>query len=203
MPSFRPRFSILTALLLMTILAMAIVLARLWREVGPLRPEVKDLRQRVGVLTIADPSVIQAVGLPSETDDVYKWRIHVPTNQNATLLVKCGDVPRTGYPDADLRRILISEGENLVTIKGRSFEGEYMSLEAQIHGNDDSTISLPQVSGPLTGVFQGDGLWSEQTTMDSSNKLLLLRKRYAPPGQNSALANDAPLPGFIIWLEPR
>ena len=199
----RPRISILTALLLMTILAMAIVLAHLWREVGPLRLEVKDLRQRVGVLTIADPSAVQAVGIPSDTDDVYKWRIHVPTNQKATLFVKCGDVPRTGYPDADFRRIPITEGENLVTIKGRRLEGGYMFLQAQIHGNDDSTISLPQVSGPLTGVFQGDGLWSEQKTMDSSNKLLLLRMRYAPPGQNRAIANDAPLPGFIIWLEPR
>jgi hypothetical protein len=199
MPNFRLSISILTALLLMTILAMAIVLAHLWREVGPLRSEVKDLRQQVGVLTLDDPSAIQAVGIPSDTDDVFKWRIHVPTNQNAIMLVKCGDVPRTGYPSTSTR-IPVTAGDNVVTIKGRRFEGESMALVAQIEGMNNATIGLPQVSG-TNGMFQGDILRSEQKTMDSSNQLLLVRMRYAPPGKSTALANDGPLPGFIIWLE--
>ena len=40
--------SLLTALLLMTIVGLAIVTTRLWREVSPLRDEVFRLRQELG-----------------------------------------------------------------------------------------------------------------------------------------------------------
>jgi hypothetical protein len=41
---WRPRFSLLTLLLLSTITAMAIVIALFWRENRPLRMEVRRLR---------------------------------------------------------------------------------------------------------------------------------------------------------------
>jgi hypothetical protein len=46
--NLRPRISILTALLLMTILGMAIVIWQLWHKVGPLQTEVKQLREERG-----------------------------------------------------------------------------------------------------------------------------------------------------------
>ncbi|MCI0492400.1 MAG: hypothetical protein L0Z07_05650, partial [Planctomycetes bacterium] len=51
---FRPRFTLLTLLLLMTIVAMAIAMIQLWREVGPLRADNRRLRQEFGYLSIRD-----------------------------------------------------------------------------------------------------------------------------------------------------
>ena len=54
--SRRPRFSLLTLLLLMAIAAMGIVIWQLWSEVEPLRAEVRNLRLETGRLTIDDPA---------------------------------------------------------------------------------------------------------------------------------------------------
>ena len=43
---WRLRFSLFSALLLMTIAGMAIVIAQLWHEIGPLRKEVRRLAKR-------------------------------------------------------------------------------------------------------------------------------------------------------------
>ena len=54
MPCFRPRFSLLTAFLLLTIAGLSIVVVQLWREIGPLRQEIRRYRNEIGELTIYD-----------------------------------------------------------------------------------------------------------------------------------------------------
>ena len=68
MPRFRPRISILNALLLTTIVAMAIVIVQLWREVGPLRTEVRQLRNQTGKLSILDPTKTHAIEVATLDD---------------------------------------------------------------------------------------------------------------------------------------
>ena len=78
MPRFRPRISILTALLLMTIVGLAIVVALQWREVGPLRRELKALRAEVGVLDIDDESKVHVVQVKEPGNFRWNWRIWLP-----------------------------------------------------------------------------------------------------------------------------
>ena len=53
------RFSLFTAILLTTIVGLTIVVVVLWREVGPLRVEVRQMRAQLGKLTIDDAEALR------------------------------------------------------------------------------------------------------------------------------------------------
>jgi hypothetical protein len=74
----RPRLSLLSALLLLTIAGMAIVIVQLWREVGPLRREVQALRAEVGVLGIDDDRKIHAIQVKQPIGFQWTWRLWLP-----------------------------------------------------------------------------------------------------------------------------
>jgi hypothetical protein len=101
MPRFRPRISLLTALLLITIAGMAIVLVQLWREVGPLRAKVRQLRNKVGVLSIDDPTKVCAILVRTSPDHVWKWRVWIPEGRSYLLKYAGGTIPKSGIPKAD------------------------------------------------------------------------------------------------------
>jgi hypothetical protein len=75
---YRPRISILTALLLMTILGMGIVIAQLWREIGPLRAELTARRAEMGQLFVRDTTKSHAIGVDWNDDGVWRWRLFLP-----------------------------------------------------------------------------------------------------------------------------
>src|SRR5947207_15917846 len=75
---FRPRISLLTALLLMTIAGLAIVVVLQWREVGPLRAENRRMRDELGYLSIDDPTKAYAIQLKTVGDEPWKWRVYLP-----------------------------------------------------------------------------------------------------------------------------
>jgi hypothetical protein len=95
---FRPRISLISALLLMTIVGMAMVIAQLWHEVGPLRKEVRALRNEVGRLSIDDPTKVHAIEVRTNEQLSWKWRVWVPENAKVSFHTKWGNVPRTGVP---------------------------------------------------------------------------------------------------------
>jgi hypothetical protein len=93
MPRFRPRFSLLTTLLLMTIVCMAIVIILHWRDVGPLRQEVYRLRQEIGYLTVADENKIYAIQVPVTDSDIYRYRVYLPKNKKFNLYSRIWHLP--------------------------------------------------------------------------------------------------------------
>jgi hypothetical protein len=103
-----PRFSLLSALMLMTIVGLLITVAKLWREAGPLRAEVLRLRNEVGSLTIDDDTKPHAIRVRTSEDFTWKWRIWIPRGRE--YLVKYADesIPRLGYP-AEQGSITLSE----------------------------------------------------------------------------------------------
>lgn len=205
MPRFRLRISILNALLLMTIVAMAIVIVQFWREIRPLRPEVRKLRQQVGVLTIDDPSLVQAIGVPTDVDDIYKWHVYVPKGHTVLLKAFFGGVEKTGFP-ATKTVIPLEAGEQLITIRTHSKKSDGITALAEVETPGKTlAVTLPYSSADLSGMFEADQVSSQQTEIDGDGKLQLIRKRFASPSQSWSMVQDAPvpLPGFIIWLEGR
>ena len=63
----RFRFSIRSIFIAMVLLGLTIVVAQLWREVGPLRDEVQRLRVETGRLTVKIPNNVY--GFPIATHD--------------------------------------------------------------------------------------------------------------------------------------
>src|SRR4051812_252002 len=94
--SRRPRFSLLTVLLLMTITGMGISIRQLWREVGPLRADNKRLTEERGMLVIRDPNRLHAIEIPARFagEGRQSFRVYVPPGQTYLAFVQVNDIPK-------------------------------------------------------------------------------------------------------------
>jgi hypothetical protein len=187
----------------MTIVGMAIVIAQLWREIGPLRNEVLRLRDQVGVLTIEDRAKIHAIDVPTDHEGTWKWRIYVPKGQHALLHDRWGDIAGSGYPPARHQWIL-DEGEQIVTLTIKKIGPASDSWIGQFR----TPKVVATVSVDAKDFFQSGesssrnkSVGSRTTKIGDDGKLLLMRSRVTPSSQSNLLDKDDPLPGFIIWLE--
>ncbi len=112
---WRPRLSLRTALLLTAIVAFSLLVVRLWQEVGPLRNEVRRLRDLTGVLSIEDPSKVYAIQVQTLDDLTWKWRVWVPAGRRIFAKSCWGNVPRDSFPRPD-GVIQLSGGDNWITL---------------------------------------------------------------------------------------
>jgi hypothetical protein len=102
MLQIRPRISLLTTFLLLTIVGMAIVLTQLWREVAPLRAELRQLRKETGRLTIEDASKIHAIQVPIAEPDRWRYRVYLPKDRRFQLHSRIHALP--GHPSQMTRK---------------------------------------------------------------------------------------------------
>lgn len=203
-PRFRFRFSLLTAMLLITIGILALVLMLQWRELLSLQSEVRQLRSEVGRLSIHDPSKIHAVQLQTADKLFWKWRVWIPEGEAAFVRFVWDEIPRTGYPAA--RGTRLDSGEHWITLRAAREldDGPWMAtLET------DTGIAVRII--PDTAAWF---VWPSRTTAANGvafdtvaekrhdKNFLLWRER---AGQSTTLEelnkSDALLPGVIVWLE--
>src|SRR3954453_19063974 len=109
MPRLRPRFSLLTSLLLITIVAMGSGLWRLNSHLGPLRREVIDLRQQLGVLTVDDEDKIQVVEVKGAGSFEWNWRVRLPKGRDYWLY-SSRSVPQKGVSNQSFTEHFIGTG---------------------------------------------------------------------------------------------
>jgi hypothetical protein len=200
----RPRISLLTAFLLTTIVGLAMALFQLWREVGPLRAEVRQIRNEVGRLSIEDTTKIHAIQVRTNEPLFWKWRVWVPDHVAANLFAQWGNVPRAGLPTGCKPQKLRS-GEQWITLRVlRDVENKWVwQLETDRSSGGllvkDSDIWW---TGPPWG-FYAEGVQYKTAVEPAETPFLILqRHRTGPTGDSSRLMqNDAPMPGFIIWLQ--
>src|SRR5262245_4620503 len=114
MPDFRPRFSLLSALLLMTIVGLVIVVIQLWRDIKPLRAELRRLRNEVGALSIEDPTKPHAIQVRIVDDNTWKWRVWIPEGKKYELKIATQDIPQQGFPQSNGSMVLDEPGETWV-----------------------------------------------------------------------------------------
>ncbi|MEX2310076.1 MAG: hypothetical protein WD738_21065 [Pirellulales bacterium] len=199
MRRFRPRISLLSALVLMTIVGMALVIALLWREVGPLRAELKHLRDKFGALTIEDPTKCHAIRLDSHPSFTWNWRVWIPDGQVYELRYITEDIPRRGLP----------EGQPILTLHGPDEQW----IGHRIRKDSDSAKRMSQLvtqQGTFMGSEQSwigknrtgeiDGVQTTTEVFAPGQTLELVRCRYSRMEDNSDY--DKPGDGFMIWLVP-
>src|SRR5262245_10957579 len=110
----RPRISILTALLLMTILGMAIVVIQQWRLIKPMRDELTLLRDETGRLSIDDPKKFHAIRVRADGEYAWKWRVWVPDGREYQLKIATENIPEDGYPSNSGMMTLDKSGESWI-----------------------------------------------------------------------------------------
>jgi hypothetical protein len=206
-PARRFRFSLLTVLFLFALIACGITIWQLWREIGPQRQQLQQLRNEVGYLTIDDPKQFHAIEVLTNKDYSWRWRIWVPEGQLVSARCAVGNVPRRGFPDKP-RSINLEAGEHWIT------------LELQHNPIDDSwtyVFATPAARTVNTEIDKdqlwmnwgrsqegGEGIGFTTATFPHDDSTYLLKRyrvsRFEDPNPNLI---DAPTPGFIIWLEQR
>ncbi len=206
---WRPRFSLLSALLLMNIAGMAIVIVQMWREVGPLRQEVRRLRDEVGELTIEDETKLHAIQVRTNDEMTWKFRFWIPPGADVSLKFKWGNIPLNTYPNPDIIKSHLHAGEQWVALsvqRDRAGEGWQCFLECA--RASDTTLPIPAAdqwflrpNGGFAGMGVGNG--SKVDDADDGTKTFLLQRYREAPLRSPISAMDDPndLPGFIIWLE--
>lgn len=83
-------------MLLTTIVGMALVIGLLWREVGPLRREVRIMRSRLGELSVDDATRACGIEVHQSDPSRWRWRIYLPPGGNYKLLEFGGTLPPRG-----------------------------------------------------------------------------------------------------------
>src|SRR5882724_1348501 len=95
----RLRLSLLNLFCLTAIVALSIVIALLWREVVPLRTEIRQLRNEVGKLTIDDPTKVAVIQFHQNDDELtWRWRVWIPAGHSYRLRWIDAAIPRTEFP---------------------------------------------------------------------------------------------------------
>ena len=225
MPSFRPRISLLAALLLMTIAGMAIVIVQLWREVGPLRQEVGRLRQELGYLSIHDETKLYVIEVPVSDPDSRRFRVFLPKNETFTMYTRYPTIPgrtpqmtRQGWLASLLERrsgssATIAGGEHTIDIQlRRNPEKEdpwdfTFDVLRTLRGTAGST--MPWLNDRRAWSISSEARIGGQRELEPTDGIVLfaLRQAIIKKGRQSSYSKYRPdesaeNPGIMLWIAP-
>lgn len=227
----RARFSILTLLLLTAIVALTITVVLFYRELEPLRSELKKLREETGQLTIVDPSKIHAIRLPTEDDEPRRYRIYLPPGATYNFNYQANRIPKQGVGEFPNPHQL-QPGEYLVgvelTRRVDKETGEPIS-SVDVRLDVDATQDVNSGFGASIGIGQGRNDWivnketghmsyswqelaREQEVFDASEQVVVYRARAetvkvtardaeGKPRSWSTKTIETPCEGFMVWIE--
>lgn len=220
----RPRLSLSTALLLLTIVGMAIVMVRLWIEVEPLRADNRRLRGEIGELTVDDPTKIYAMQLSRAGFRSWRFRVYLPVTSSQKpywLRIATAGIPLSGPAeqwsgsgstlpsgehviDVDVLPEKDSDGRNIVVVT-RGTDESHTSMKSDQYPDFE-----PKEPADYSWGWQSVG--SEQEVFDPTSPVTLLRFR---PQRKTVLGRDSqgritqwqngeinePTEGLFIWID--
>jgi hypothetical protein len=199
--TWRPRLSLLTALLLMTIVGMAIVLVQLWFEVDPLRAELRELRNEVGRLSIDDPTQFHAIQVRSDNEYVWKWRVWIPEGREYQINLSTESIPKTGYPQSNGMIVIDKPGESWIEYRIKhDTDTKNWSDQLTTPSGSVGSSSQPWVTWNRR-TSTSEGIGNKTEARDPKKTILLCRHRVSKKATNSGRIED-PSAGFMLWLEP-
>jgi hypothetical protein len=197
--SWRPQFSLLTGLLLTSIAATSVVIWQLYRELVPLRLEVRNLRTQLGVLTVEKDERIHVVEVKEPGSFQWNWRVWLPGGHDFWLCAS-KRVPPDGVLDTPPTRFRLGVGGRELNIRVRLAPNE----------NGDRTIYVQSanIDAPIFEVerakwVRGETMLSvnvtgreSQESFEVNEPVVLLRLREV------SSASD-PSNGLLIWITNR
>ena len=218
----RPRISILTALLLLTIAGLATTVWRQSFEAEPLRQEVRRLRQELGHLTIDDENKIYAIQVPSADSDTKRFRVYLPKNRKFVLCSRIHTIP--GKKSGQARRewfatlggsgstSTIDSGEFTIDVyvKRSDEKPDHWNLHDNISGHGGGRVGskMPWLNDRRVWTTGADVGFDKQIERDADEGLVLFELRQGIlkefPGGHSVTPPDESKeqPGVMMWIEP-
>lgn len=194
------RFSLLTLLLATTLMALAVTVAMLYRELGPLRKEVARLRDETGELNVMDPARLHAIRVDTYSELEWKWRIWIPEGAVYRVRGHGGPVSKQGYPKGGGTIYLREPGEHVIRYVIRRDPRDHRWYG----GLHTPTASAGKDHQPWvewtsrTSTSGGVGTSTESYSVRERVELIRHRVSQAPDSEKI----EDPAAGFLIWLEP-
>jgi hypothetical protein len=198
----RPRFSLRTLLTLTAWLAMGMTIFLQWRELAPLRAEVKKLRVETGKLWIEDESKSHAIEVETDDELTWKWRVWLPAGRRYVIRSHGEQISAKSFPKEGGSMWVDGGYEQVVTYrikkdpKNGAWKGECsLSNGAAVGADFHKWVEWND------RVMTGEGIGKQQRVFDPPQRITLIRQRYAE-GNGSSESIPDPADGFIIWIEP-
>jgi hypothetical protein len=213
-----PRISLATAFLLTTIVGLSIVTFRLWREVAPLREQVRSMRSELGLLNIEDPTVAQAIQLGSREADHWKWRIYLPPGSEYELFVYSGRriPPHKGLnwfaavkKDGSGMSTTMDGGEFVFEVRLVKKGMKWMVSTSRGLGGDDGEMSIDGdwLSQKMGRSVSSSAGFDKATTFRPGEAIHLMSIFEPVVTQNGTSTSwtspTGPANGIVIWIEQR
>jgi hypothetical protein len=195
MRRFRPQISLLSSLLLLTVVGMAIVIVQFWREIGPLRNEVRQYRTDLGRLTIDDPTRVHGVQVPTR-EGGWKWRVYFPPGVDYKVCCYTGMIPpgvdavqRSDFksmnfgPGGYLSSFAgIFNGETIIEARLKQVDGKW-TMQISFDGGGWSDLRLDETFAEYLSNGRGGAFWTsnlnknEQSAFALDERVFLLKRR--------------------------
>jgi len=226
---FRPRFSLFTLLLLTTIISLSVALWRVGSEVVPLREEVRELRNELGILQINESDKIHAIRVETFEDSFYRFRIYLPKGKQYTFNYAYSDIPVEGVPTA-AESSSVEPGEYLIYVRKKNRSDpktgkptRHATMRVKVEPTEGQRFS----SANFSIFVSGDWIFNKKTQIGSCSitsigkqieifhadeAVGLIRFREFLPGNiqrgpkgemrsYTIETIEEPCDGFMIWVE--
>jgi hypothetical protein len=167
--------------------------------------DVRRLRNEVGELTIDDKTKIHLIGVHTNDDLKWKWRVWIPEGTKVVARYQWGRVPRDGVPRT--KNILVLDpGEQWITLTAlRDADGKnWVGRVETPLGSIDTIIPAGEQFFDLPSkVVFGAGLGYTTEVLDSDVRSYVMYRYRVGQFTSSKQLSDADelTAGFIIWLE--
>ncbi|QDU77216.1 hypothetical protein Pan97_42780 [Bremerella volcania] len=109
--SWRIRFSLLSMILLITVVALSISHWQMSEQLAQMKVRTEQLSDSLGIPPVSDPTKVTAIGVPLMVDDAWEWHLVIPEGKEYDLYVAFTHVPGEGLPENPIHVESITNGE--------------------------------------------------------------------------------------------
>ena len=228
----KPRISILNLLLVTTVVALAIVVLRLGRELEKEKSLRAEMLQKGGILQVADTESVHVVQVSSRGEPgTWRWRVYVPERRAVTLNARVEPVPadKPIAPRLPPNAIVVAErspansvnlgpGEHVVSLTSSREESPHLRLD--VVGEGPRRSRYLQVLDRSLGWYNA-GYFDNLTLIEHTPKLgqalldgrtmklddgkTFVLCRFREPGWATRLPDRPPskvIGEVLVWLHP-
>jgi len=223
LPRLRFRFSIRSILIAMVLLGLTIVVAQLWREVGPLRDEVQRLRVETGRLTVKNPNNVYGFPIATHDQDARRWRLYLPPGKSFTVYAYSGTLPSASTSGRDKKWLdsiratatggsLFSMGmggEFILDSQIVNVDGQWKLKLTSTHDNGDvttrSSTNISQPSGDWLSrpgrAYASSFKTGAQSELNANQPILLFHLMRPDTTGGGVASPRGAADGIALWIE--
>lgn len=194
----RPRFSLLTLLLLIAATASWLAYWRIAKRTERIRAELPGLREIARSLIVEDPAQYAAVQQHSLWDDDFRWRVYLPPQHRYQVHLATDAVDHRGQP-TPVASASIPPGKHELELRSRKADDHW-----QIDVLIDDEVRLSDTRPLEWNPRRGSSGASEIRTLRQSlttQPLSLFRRRFMMDDSGQWNVPDGPTNGIALWID--